>query len=278
MTAPRVDYKIHWLKMMSVPESRAVVGRHDGINGRDTDALDDLSERALTPAVMLGDSHYGSSDNMALTREQNINLVAPARPPKCAVSGRLTLEDFTLNQEGLVLRCPNNVEPVSASLAKAKLQARFDLSICQKCPDILRCPVQAAKRDGQFSRFQYTPARAACPSHLFHPSQKPWNIASPPDTLSGMHKIIEIFADRAALHTEILALRQQVAVLKRKRPRPLLRKADRVFWVILSCLWPGWRHALVIVRPETVIGWHRKGFRLFWTWKSRRGKPGCVRR
>ena len=113
-----------------------------------------------------------------------------------------------------------------------------------------------------------------CPSHLFHLSQKPWNFASPPDTLSGMHKIIEIFAYRAALHTEILALRQQVAVLKRKRPRPSLRKADRVFWVILSCLWPGWRHALVIVRPETVIGWHRKGFRLFWTWKSRRRKPG----
>ena len=106
---------------------------HDG--HRLADALDDLSERALTPAVMLGDSHYGSSDNMALTREQNINLVAPARPPKGAVSGRLTLEDFTLNEEGLVLRCPNNVEPVSASLAKAKLQARFDLSICQKCPD-----------------------------------------------------------------------------------------------------------------------------------------------
>ena len=132
---------------------------HDG--HRLADALDDLSARALTPAVMLGDSHYGSSDNMALTCERNINLVAPARPPKGAVSGRLTLEDFTLNEEGLVLRCPNNVEPVSASLAKAKLQARFDLSICQKCPDILRCPVQAAKRDGQFSRFQYTPARAA---------------------------------------------------------------------------------------------------------------------
>ena len=65
---------------------------HDG--HRLADALDDLSERALTPAVMLGDSHYGSSDNMALTREQNINLVAPARPPKGAVSGRLTLEDF----------------------------------------------------------------------------------------------------------------------------------------------------------------------------------------
>ena len=82
-----------------------------------------------------------------------------------------------------------------------------------------------------------------------------------------MHKIInmlisvfrEIVLGRAALYTEILALRQQVAVLKRKRPRPSLRKADRVFWVILSYLWPGWRHALVIVRPETVIGWHRKG-------------------
>lgn len=97
-----------------------------------------------------------------------------------------------------------------------------------------------------------------------------------------MHKIIaialtvfrEIFVGRAALLTEILALRQQVAVLKRKRPRPALRVVDRVFWVVLSCLWAGWRHSLVIVRPETVIGWHRKGFRLFWTRKSRPGKPG----
>ena len=128
--------------------------------------------------------------------------------------------------------------------------------------------------DGPPARVGFSVNDIGCPSHLFHLSQKPWNFGSPPDTLSSMHKIIEIFADRAALHTEILALRQQVAVLKRKRPRPSLRKADRVFWVILSCLWPGWRHALVIVRPETVIGWHRKGFRLFWTWKSRRGKPG----
>ncbi len=97
-----------------------------------------------------------------------------------------------------------------------------------------------------------------------------------------MHKIIEIvlaivrgaFLSRAALHTEILALRQQVAVLKRQRPRPSLRMADRVFWVILSRLWPGWRNSLVIVKPETVIGWYRKGFRLFSTWRSRRGKPG----
>ena len=132
---------------------------HDG--HRLPDALDDLAERSLTPTVMLGDSHYGSADNMALTHDRNIDLVAPARPPKGAASGRLTLEDFILNEEGLVLRCPNNVEPVSTSLAQAKLQARFDLTICRACSDKDRCPVQAAKRDGQFARFQYTPGRAA---------------------------------------------------------------------------------------------------------------------
>ena len=132
---------------------------HDG--HRLPDALDDLAERSLTPTVMLGDSHYGSADNMALTHDRNIDLVAPARPPKGAASGRLTLEDFILDEEGLVLRCPNNVEPVSTSLAQAKLQARFDLTICRACSDKDRCPVQAAKRDGQFARFQYTPGRAA---------------------------------------------------------------------------------------------------------------------
>ena len=91
----------------------------------------------------------------------DIDLVAPARPPKGAALGRLTLEDFILDEEGLVLRCPNNVEPVSTSLAQAKLQARFDLTICRACSDKDRCPVQAAKRDGQFARFQYTPGRAA---------------------------------------------------------------------------------------------------------------------
>ena len=67
----------------------------------------------------------------------------------------------TLLFTGLVLRCPNNIKPASASAAKAKLQARFDLSVCRKCPDMQRCPVQAAKHDGHFARFQYTPIRAA---------------------------------------------------------------------------------------------------------------------
>jgi hypothetical protein len=80
----------------------------------------------------------------------------------------------------------------------------------------------------------------------------------------------------AALQLEILALRHQLQVLQRTRPRQLrLAKTDRWLWVVLSRLWPGWRQALVIVKPETVIAWHRRGFRLWWTWKSRRrtGRP-----
>jgi putative transposase len=68
---------------------------------------------------------------------------------------------------------------------------------------------------------------------------------------------------------EILALRQQVAVLKRKRPRPPLNRVDRLFWVALQRLWSRWTDVLVIVKPETVVGWHRAGFRLYWRWRSR---------
>jgi len=78
---------------------------------------------------------------------------------------------------------------------------------------------------------------------------------------------------RAALVAENLALRQQLAVLHRGTPRPKLRWRDRLFWACLSRLWSGWRSALLIVKPETVVRWHRQGFRLFWRWKSR-GRPG----
>jgi putative transposase len=79
------------------------------------------------------------------------------------------------------------------------------------------------------------------------------------------------------LAVENLALRQQLAVCRQSVKRPKLRPRDRVFWVLLSRLWPSWRSALAIVQPETVVKWHRKGFRLFWTWKSRRSKPGRPR-
>ena len=75
---------------------------------------------------------------------------------------------------------------------------------------------------------------------------------------------------------EVLALRHQLAVLNRSRRRPRLTSADRIFWAWLSQAWGGWRSTMHIVKPETVIGWHRCGFRVFWTWKSRQrtGRPG----
>ncbi len=72
-----------------------------------------------------------------------------------------------------------------------------------------------------------------------------------------------------ALALENLALRRQLAILHRKRKRPKLTKADRAFWVALCRLWPDWHNALILVKPQTVIGWHRKGFKLYWSWKSR---------
>ena len=82
------------------------------------------------------------------------------------------------------------------------------------------------------------------------------------------------FVTRVHLTVEILALRQQLAVMKRPNKRPKLRPRDRVFWVWLMRLWPHWKSALIIVKPDTVIRWHRQGFRLYWRWKSRTRRPG----
>ncbi len=84
------------------------------------------------------------------------------------------------------------------------------------------------------------------------------------------------FRQQARLQTEIIALRHQLTVLQRT-PYPkrlLLNRTDRCFWVWLSRFWSGWRSALIIVKPETVIGWHRRGFQWYWTWKIRHGRPG----
>jgi len=90
-----------------------------------------------------------------------------------------------------------------------------------------------------------------------------------------------IFRSRADLELENLALRHQIGVLQRSaRKRPRLTKGDRLLWVWLSRIWGDWRRTLAIVKPETVVAWHRKGFRLFWTWKVRRGRlgrPGIAR-
>ena len=69
---------------------------------------------------------------------------------------------------------------------------------------------------------------------------------------------------RNSMGLEIVALRHQVSVLKRKNGRPRLKCWDRVFWVFLRRVWSRWAAVLVIVKPETVVRWHRAGFRLYW--------------
>ena len=80
--------------------------------------------------------------------------------------------------------------------------------------------------------------------------------------------IVRAFAmalgSRRDLLLENLALRQQLAVFKARGKRPRIGPADRAFWVLLRRLWARWAHALVIVRPDTVVRWHRAGFRLYW--------------
>ena len=78
---------------------------------------------------------------------------------------------------------------------------------------------------------------------------------------------------RANLALENLALRQQLANLRRTSSRPRLSTSDRAFWLVLSHVWSRWADVLVVVKPDTVLRWHRAGFRLFWRWKSRSHGP-----
>jgi putative transposase len=87
-----------------------------------------------------------------------------------------------------------------------------------------------------------------------------------------------LFGGHRQLALENLALRQQLAVYKRLAPRPKLRPVDRLFWTALAMVWTGWRQALVIVSPDTILRWQRRRFREYWTQLSRRptgGRP-CV--
>ena len=81
--------------------------------------------------------------------------------------------------------------------------------------------------------------------------------------------LIGLFRSRASLEIEILALRHQLNILRRKSPkRPTFGSIDRIVFAGLYGLAPGVLSALAIVRPETVIRWHRAGFRLYWRWRS----------
>ena len=83
-----------------------------------------------------------------------------------------------------------------------------------------------------------------------------------------------IWRGHRAVALETLALRQQVAALTRTGKRPPLRARDRLFWILLATAWREWRTAVLIVRPDTVVRWHRQWLRRRWTWHSTRTRPG----
>jgi putative transposase len=95
-----------------------------------------------------------------------------------------------------------------------------------------------------------------------------------PSLLSFLICLGPFFRSRYSLSLEILVLRQQLGVFKRKHPRPRLQIHDRILWVLLPRLWPAWNNVLVIVKPETVVVWHRAGFRMFWRLRSRPKSTG----
>jgi transposase InsO family protein len=86
--------------------------------------------------------------------------------------------------------------------------------------------------------------------------------------------LIVLATGHRTLVLENLALRQQLAVYRRTRPKPAIRWSDRLFWTGLRWAWPDWKSALVVVRPATVVAWHRRGFAWYWARRSRRnGRP-----
>jgi len=86
------------------------------------------------------------------------------------------------------------------------------------------------------------------------------------------------FRSRAELELEVIALRHQLAVLRRQRPgRTRLSALDRLLWIWLYRVWPRCLNIMVLVKPATVVQWHRQGFRLYWRWRSRSGRPSVDR-
>jgi transposase InsO family protein len=87
--------------------------------------------------------------------------------------------------------------------------------------------------------------------------------------------LFKMFSRKADLVAENVSLRQQLAIYKRKHKRIPIKNSDRVFWVFVSKVWSKWKTALIIVKPETVVRWHRNLFKIYWRWKSRKksGRP-----
>ena len=117
-------------------------------------ALEDTEQRGVKPSELLADSHYGSNECLQQGDDHGVEIVSPSMPPKGAQQGKLTLEQFELDEEGRITRCPEGHSPTETSIGTEKLQVVFNPSTCATCPSRDRCPAAAVGRRSQ--RFQYT--------------------------------------------------------------------------------------------------------------------------
>jgi Transposase DDE domain/Transposase domain (DUF772) len=117
-------------------------------------AMADTETRGIKPKALLGDSHYGSEENLEEAAGRGVEVIAPAMPPKGSKQGKMTLEDFDLDDQGRVTRCPGGHAPLSTSEGPDRIQALFDAACCAGCPLRGGCPASAVGRSEP--RFQYT--------------------------------------------------------------------------------------------------------------------------
>jgi Sec-independent protein translocase protein TatA len=117
-------------------------------------AIDGTAERGIRPKELLADSHYGSNECIEKGKQRDVEIVSPSMPAKGKQQGKLTLEDFDLDEDGLVLRCPEGHAPENASIGTERLQVTFSATVCEACPRCSICPVAAVGRTSP--RYQYT--------------------------------------------------------------------------------------------------------------------------
>lgn len=120
-------------------------------------ALDDTDSRHISPQELLADSHDGSTECLEKGESRGVKIISPAQTAKGTKQGKLTLEDYVLDDEGRVMRCPAGHAPVETSVADIRLQVLFDPIVCGACAHKDRCPTAAVGRSSP--RYQYTHER-----------------------------------------------------------------------------------------------------------------------
>lgn len=140
------------------------------LNKHDQDALqpaiDETNLRGMKPQELLADSHYGSNECLRKGQDRDVEVISPSMPPKGKQQGKFTLEDFELDDEGRVVRCPQGKAPLETSVAEVRIQVLFDTSVCGSCSRQSDCPAAAVGRREQ--RWQYNHDRVKQRARRIH--------------------------------------------------------------------------------------------------------------